>query len=60
MTDKCKWSKDPYDGFDDNNWSSSCGFEFAIFNGAPCEDDIRFCCYCGKEIEVVPYQPEKE
>ena len=18
MTDKCKWSKDPYDGFDDN------------------------------------------
>ena len=43
----CAWSAD--------GWlhRTSCGESFAIVDGTPIENDMRFCCYCGKALSEV-------
>lgn len=46
-TNKCEWISDDYE----DGWSTSCGLIFIINDGTPEENHMKFCCYCGKEIE---------
>lgn len=50
----CQWRYD--DLFIKDHWSTSCGQEMIFPNGKPTENDMRYCCYCGKLL--VEYIPE--
>lgn len=32
-------------------WETSCGNAFTINDGTPAQNDMKYCCYCGGEIE---------
>jgi len=42
----CIWQEDEEDG-----WKTSCGEIFDLDNSTPVDDDMRFCCFCGKRLE---------
>ena len=42
----CRWTE--YE--DCEAWDTGCGHAFYIENGTPQENDMKFCCYCGKTI----------
>lgn len=43
----CQWLTDA-----DNNYSTSCGEMFILIEGTPSENGMKYCCYCGKRLEV--------
>jgi hypothetical protein len=45
MDETCTWSPD-----EDGNWHTQCGSIFCLENGAPYENGMDFCCYCGKDL----------
>ena len=45
--EKCVWRES--DGY----WNTICGCAFDIFCGTPTENEMKYCCYCGKEIEEI-------
>lgn len=42
----CTWTNDG------EAWRTSCGHYFTLIDGAPTDNKMRFCCYCGKAIEA--------
>ncbi len=46
-TAECVWSQDDEDSY---CWGTSCGHAFALNDGTPEDNHIRFCCYCGKPV----------
>ena len=42
----CQWVLDEIDGA----WLTECRQAFVLNDGAPSENDMRFCCYCGKAL----------
>ena len=51
VEERCRWSDDA-----DGTWETGCGQSFIVTEGKPDENDMRFCCYCGRRIEQVDYQ----
>mgnify|MGYP001569344614 CR=1 FL=1 len=52
MSVQCSWSED-----ENGTWGTGCGHEFEIMNNdTPSENDMAYCCYCGKHIREVPYR----
>ena len=51
--DFCTWEEK------DGVWSTDCHHDFVINEGTPKENQMKFCCYCGKLIEEIP-EEEKE
>jgi hypothetical protein len=49
--EQCKWEQEIEDG---SRWSTSCGHSFYLSEGMPGENEMAFCCFCGKEIIEVP------
>ena len=49
MGEKCKWTQDDWHGA----YDTDCGQCFSINAGTLVENGMRFCCYCGKELEEV-------
>ena len=50
MNEKCKWGM--YSRFDDGVWGTSCGAEWEFtYGGTPEEHGMKYCPYCGKEVE---------
>jgi len=47
----CEWTQD----YDENLWETSCKHAFSLSVGTPAENDMRFCCYCGKPLLAHPY-----
>ena len=41
----CVWRRD-----EDGNWNTGCGGMFVIEEGTPADNDMRYCCYCGKTL----------
>lgn len=55
----CAWTQtNDWDMCD--TWSSDCGLEWIFEDGGPIENKMKFCCYCGKPLKVVPATPEDE
>lgn len=52
MSEKCHWMQDGEPESD--TWSTACGGMFAITDGTPSENRMRYCCYCGKPLSEVP------
>ena len=49
-TINCAWTQDS-----DGDWDTACGNRFAINEGLPSENDMRFCCYCGNPLHEVQF-----
>ena len=46
---KCTWSNSEDDS--DTHWQTSCGEDFLLNDGTPEDNNMKYCCYCGKPIE---------
>lgn len=46
--DVCEWSMDLDSEY--AAWETKCGNAFWLNDGTPKENDMRFCCYCGKKL----------
>lgn len=51
----CTWRED-----DEGVWQTECGDAFEFTTDGPEENNVKYCCYCGKWIVVVKYEPEQE
>ncbi len=51
--EECAWVEE------DGDWDTDCGHVFMINEGTPEENEMKFCCYCGKRIAQFP-EKEKE
>lgn len=38
---KCTWTEQ-------GPWVTDCGHSFEVNDGTPVENEMRFCCFCGK------------
>jgi hypothetical protein len=54
---KCKW-RQVTDGFEAlGQWETDCGNCYEITEGTPEENEMRYCSYCGRELEQVLWKP---
>lgn len=54
----CVWSQCSYADLDSNNWQTDCGNNFCLFDGGPKDNQMEYCCYCGKPLIEKPYKDE--
>jgi hypothetical protein len=47
----CTWCED-----EDGNWDTACGGKHIINAGAPAENNMCWCCYCGRTLAEERYQ----
>ena len=45
------------DGEADGTWFTDCGHAFNLEAGAPAENKMKFCCYCGKPTRAPGVAP---
>lgn len=57
MSADCIWTQDDEDS---DTWGTQCGHYFTVNEGTPADNSMRFCCFCGKPLVVVPYELECE
>jgi hypothetical protein len=50
----CTWTEDS-----EGTWQTECGDAFVFTDGGPVENSVRYCCYCGKCIEIKPWEFER-
>ena len=56
MPDKnCTWEED-LDGNLDSYWNTSCYNIFTLDEGTPEENQMKFCCYCGRPLKQRRYK----
>lgn len=41
-------------------WDTSCGRAFTFIDGSPSDNELHFCCYCGKTLECAGWTPKEE
>lgn len=51
----CIWKED-FDG----NWETDCDELFVFNEGGPKENNMKFCCYCGKPLGERKYGGEED
>ena len=57
-TDVCHWT---HDDLDMGTWATDCNQTFCLIDGTPDDNELKYCCYCGKPLVSMPYQyPEDE
>ena len=55
MNETCRWTEwATMLGEPTNNWDTECKHTFAITEGGPRENNMLFCCFCGKAIDPRP------
>jgi len=52
----CLWSQDG--DYESDTYGTSCGRYYCIIEGAPDENDMKYCCYCGGKLEQVLIEPD--
>ena len=45
--EECEWS---LDDSEEGNWITSCDNLFGLIDGTPEDNEMKFCCYCGKKL----------
>lgn len=49
----CTWSQEDKDS---DGWETDCGYNFEVYEGTPAENNMKFCCYCGKRLITELYK----
>lgn len=47
---KCWWTQESNPEVFPNLWRSGCGNSLNLDAEKPCDNHMKYCCYCGKEI----------
>lgn len=51
MSDTCCWAREP--GFEgEGPYETQCGKYFELNEGKLADNNMKYCCYCGKEIDA--------
>jgi hypothetical protein len=55
--ESCLWTQ-----LDDESdcWETECGNAFSLNEDGPSQNKMRFCCYCGHQLEEVPWTDKDE
>lgn len=53
----CTWTPE---ADDERIYETTCGQSFLMEEGTPQENDMNFCCFCGKKLAVGVVEPEAE
>lgn len=48
----CEWEMTDSDH---GTWESDCENTFTLIEGTPTQNNLRFCCYCGRPLKEVPH-----
>lgn len=56
----CNWQQPSYDHFEANYWDTDCGESWAITEGTPTENGMKFCHGCGKPIKEHPFADSED
>ena len=51
--ESCAWTQDS-----DGIWNTYCDYVFVLDEGAPSENSMVFCCFCGKPIQEQSFDEE--
>lgn len=51
----CVWAQ----SYDSDSWDTGCGNAFTINDGTPKENQMAFCCFCGRKLNERLVQPQK-
>jgi hypothetical protein len=52
---KCEWVEEA-NGFEGMGvWATECGHAFEITDGWPSNNEMKYCCYCGKKLDEKPF-----
>lgn len=46
----CTWREDA-----EGNWHTDCGGCLILWDDTPSDNDMMYCCYCGKPLVEVEY-----
>ena len=53
-TKSCTWKEE-----DGEAWATTCGNTFVLTCDTPDSHGMQFCCYCGKQLEVLTKEDEQ-
>jgi hypothetical protein len=45
----CRWTLEP----ESELWEAGCGGTFYLNDGAPSENNMSYCCFCGKPLKEI-------
>lgn len=48
---RCWWVETM--GPDEDYWETGCHEAFTFLTDGPAENNVKFCCFCGRPIKVV-------
>ena len=48
--DYCVWSQNDYEDVDTGAWATTCQNRFYLIDETPEDNEMNFCCYCGKRL----------
>lgn len=48
----CQWAEDGSLTYSEG-WETECGNRFVLTEGTPTENDMKYCCYCGRQLVEV-------
>lgn len=51
LPDVCVWGEDS-----NGNWWTDCDECFVFSDGGPANNGMKFCCYCGAELQEKIYE----
>jgi hypothetical protein len=51
----CQWTQD---GEGSDVWHAGCGHYFCLNEGTPTDNNMKYCCYCGCQIEAAPFEED--
>lgn len=51
LLNPCVWTHKVHLGEDHNDWDTGCFERYTILEGTPTENKMKYCPYCGNEIE---------
>lgn len=55
----CPWIQED-DWEDPSIYATECGKTFLITEGTPDNNDMKYCCYCGKKLIQILFKSEDE
>lgn len=55
----CKWVQDS-DWENSGDYHTECGGELSLTVGTPKDNDMKYCCFCGKELIQILVNEDEE
>ncbi len=57
MAEHCNWNQDGDET--SGAWETACGSMFRLDDGDPFENQMHFCCYCGKPLSIQRFERDE-